>query len=318
MECLALNESSGSTEKRGFTEGYWSEKEIKDIFLDEQRRYIWNKDYWRNVIVPLFRLKQNSVVLDVGCGLGFLGRNLAEFVPHGKVIGVDLDAKLIEAAKKMVESSDFSAIFDFRVGDAYDLPVDSNSVDLSICQTLLMHLEDPMKAISEMRRVTKSGGRIVAIEPDYAGFSFFDSAYDKMSFSLEERMKLRRWNCILTAGKKKLGRGDNEIGSKVPYLFFKSGLRVVDVRCLDRVFWIIPPYQGKELELKHLMLPPEFLVEKLDLRTEFLAGGGTEKEWEEYFNFMKKLHEIHQQQIKEGTFVSSSSTTVIITIAEKI
>jgi hypothetical protein len=66
------------------------------------------------------------------------------------------------------------------------------------------------------------------------------------------------------------------------------------------------------------MLPPEFLVEKLDLRTEFLAGGGTEKEWEEYFNFMKKLHEIHQQQIKEGTFVSSSSTTVIITIAEKI
>jgi len=38
-----LNESSSSTEKRGFTEGYWSEKEIKDIFLDEQRRYIWKR-----------------------------------------------------------------------------------------------------------------------------------------------------------------------------------------------------------------------------------------------------------------------------------
>jgi ubiquinone/menaquinone biosynthesis C-methylase UbiE len=316
--CLTLDEGSDSSEKKGFAEGYWSEKEIKDIFLDEQRKYIWNKDYWRNVIVPLFKLKQNSIILDVGCGLGFLGQNLVEFVPSGKIIGVDLDAKLIEAARKIADNCGFSAIFDFRVGDAYDLPVNSNTVDLSICQTLLMHLEEPMKAISEMQRVTKNGGRVVAIEPDYASFSFFDSAYDTMGFSLEERVKLWRWNCILTAGKKKLGRGDNEIGSKVPYLFFKSGLRVVDVRCLDRAFWMVPPYQGRELELKHMMLPPEFLVEKLDMRTEFLAGGGTENEWKEYFNFMKKLYEIRQQQIKEKTFVSSSLIGVIITIAEKI
>jgi len=43
-----------------------------------------------------------------------------------------------------------------------------------------MHLEDPITAISEMRRVTKNGGRVVAIEPDYASFSFFDSVYDTM------------------------------------------------------------------------------------------------------------------------------------------
>lgn len=313
-----MDNDSSSTKKKGFAEGFWSKEEIQDTFLDEQRRYLWNRDYWKNVLVPLLKLNQDFVVLDVGCGLGFLGQSLAEFVPEGKMIGVDLDAKLIEAAKKTASKSRFSQIFNFRVGSAYELPVNSDAVHLSICQTLLMHLDEPIKAVSEMRRVTKEGGRVVAIEPDYAGHAIFDTAYETMDFSLEERVELLRWDKILTVGKKNRGRGDNEIGSKVPYLFFKNELRIVTVRCFDRVFWLIPPYQGNELELKHMMTPPESYVEQLDMHTDFLAGGGTEKEWSEYFNLLKKSHEIRKQQIKEKTFVSSIFTTIIITIAEKI
>lgn len=58
-----------------------------------------------------------------------------------------------------------------------------------------MHLEDPIKAISEMRRVTKNGGRVVAIEPNYASFSFFDSVYDTIwgypSFSISVIRRVR-------------------------------------------------------------------------------------------------------------------------------
>lgn len=313
-----MDNDSNSTKKKEFDEGFWSRKEIKDTFLDEQRRYLWNKDYWRNVLVPLFKLKKNSVVLDVGCGLGFLGQSLAEFIPDGIVICVDLDAKLIEAGKKMAENNRLGEIFDFQVGDAYELPFDTSCVDLSICQMLLMHLGKPAKAISEMRRVTKKGGRVVAIEPDYLGMSFFDTTYEAVGFTLEERVKLWRWDRIVTLGKGKMGRGDNEIGTRVPYLFFRSGLRIVDVRCLDRVFWLVPPYAGKELELKHTMQPPECYVEKLGLRNQFFAGGGTEREWREYFNLMKKLHEIRLQQIKEKQYVGSTFTAAIITIAEKI
>ncbi len=312
-----MNKESES-KKKGFTKGFWSKDEIKDVFLDEQREYFWNKDYFRNVLVQLFGLRKDSIILDVGCGLGFLGLSLVEFIPHGKMIGVDLDPKLIEEAKQRADNRGLSKVVNFRIGNAYELPVDDNSIDLSICQTLLMHLDEPLKAIREMQRVTKRGGRVVAIEPDYASYSFFDTAYETLGFSLEQRAKLWRWDRILTIGKKKLGRGDNEIGSKIPYLFFKNGLHILDVRCFDNVFWLIPPYQGHELELKHLLLPPEDLVKHLDMRTEFLAGGGTEEEWSEYLNIMKKAHELHRKQIKEKTFVSSISQVATITIAEKI
>ncbi|MBS7632917.1 class I SAM-dependent methyltransferase, partial [Candidatus Bathyarchaeota archaeon] len=97
-------DNSSDLGKKGFAEGFWSKEEVKDIFLDEQRTYLFNEDYFRNILVPLFMLRRDSVVLDVGCGLGFLGMKLAGYVPEGKIIGVDLDPKLIEEARKRAES----------------------------------------------------------------------------------------------------------------------------------------------------------------------------------------------------------------------
>lgn len=312
--------SSGSEGEKGLREGFWSKDKIKEIFLNEQRQYMWNKDYWRNLLVPLFHLLPNSAVLDVGCGLGFIGRNLADFVPEGKTIGVDLDARLIEAARKIAEDSGFKAAFDFRVGSALDLPVESESVDLSICQFLLMHLEEPLKAVAEMQRVTRKGGRVVAIEPDYASVSFFDTAFEKMNYSLEERVKFRRWELMMDFGKRKLRMGDNQIGSKVSYLFHKSGLRVIDIRSADRILWLIPPYQqeGDDLQLKHVAIPPESMAEIAELKPQFLAGGGSQQEWEEYLTMLKKEHEVRQEQIQEKTYVNAQIMAVVITIAETV
>jgi SAM-dependent methyltransferase len=201
----------------------------------------------------------------------------------------------------------------------YELPVESNSVDLAICQCLLMHLENPMKAISEMQRATKTGGRVIAIEPDYASLSCFDTAVERMNYTIEQRTDFWRWEAIRKAGKKKLGKGDDDVGTKLPDMFFKTGLQVIDVRCFDRVFWLIPPYEkeGNDLELEQMLLPPEFYFETLDTRAEFLAGGGTEEELKEYLDFLKREHEIRQQQIKEKTYVSTLVQALLIVIGEK-
>lgn len=311
--------SSDAVEKKGFKEGFWSDDEIKEIFLDKERRIIWNKDYWRNTLVPLLKLKPNSVILDVGCGLGFIGQSLAEFVPQGRIIGVDLDAKLIELARRISEKTLPNRVFDYRIGSAYNLPVESDTANLSICQCMLMHLDDPEKAIAEMTRVTKKGGRVVTIEPDYASVSYFDTAVQEMKYSVNQRVSFLRWEMLRKLGKKKLGKGDDDIGTKLPFLFYKEGLHITEVRTFDRVFWLIPPYQreGNDIELEHVLLDPEFYMEKLDTRKEFLAGGGTEDEFKEYFDLVKKEHEVRQRQVKEKTYVSSVSQALVITIGEK-
>jgi len=312
--------SADTAEKKGFEEGFWSKDVVKETFLDKQRRIMWNQDYWRNVFVQLLKLKQDSVILDIGCGLGFIGRSLAEFIPNGKIIGVDLDAKLVETAKEAAEKSLFGCAFDYRVGSVYELPVDSDSVDLSICQCVLMHLENPVKALSEMRRVTKEGGRVVAIEPDYATTSIFDTAFEKMNYSVDQRANFLRWEIIRKLGKKKLGKGDDDIGTKLPHLFLKSGLQVMDVRCSDRVFWLIPPYEreGDDLEIEQVSLPPETYFDALGAHTEFLASGGTEEESKEYLDLLKKEHELRQKQIKEKTYIASLNITLVITIGKRV
>lgn len=93
---------------------------------------------------------------------------------------------------------------------------------------------------------------------------------------------------------------------------------MLDVRCSDRVFWLIPPYKGHELELKHLTLSPEDIAKQLDLKTEFLARGGTDEEWREYLSLLKRVQELQKQQIEEKAVVSSIFQTATITIAEKI
>jgi hypothetical protein len=47
------------------------------------------------------------------------------------------------------------------------------------------------------------------------------------------------------------------------------------------------------------------IAKHLDLKTEFLAGGGTDEEWREYLSLLKRVQELQKQQIEEKAFVSS-------------
>jgi SAM-dependent methyltransferase len=51
------------------------------------------------------------------------------------------------------------------VGTVYDLPFEDESFDIVLCMVVMEHLEDPRKAISEMRRVLKQGGSIIVSVP---------------------------------------------------------------------------------------------------------------------------------------------------------
>lgn len=117
-------------------------------------------------------LKPNMKVLDAGCGSGAITRLIASRVFPEEVVGLDMDPVFIEEARELAESEGIENVR-FDIGNINDMKYDDGSFDLSYCRFTLMHLQDPVKSVSELKRVTKKGGSVAAAEIDDGAVIFF-------------------------------------------------------------------------------------------------------------------------------------------------
>lgn len=140
-----------------------------DKFLDDNlwemhltRQFNWTVDL-RKMLYDKVDMKNCKKVLDVGCGIGLIAREV--FTMFGcEVHGLDMNPKLIEKAKEKFPEGIL------EVGDAAKMPYEDNTFDCTMCNFVLMWVRKPSEVISEMIRVTKPGGWILCgSEPDYGG-----------------------------------------------------------------------------------------------------------------------------------------------------
>jgi SAM-dependent methyltransferase len=111
------------------------------------------------------QLRPNMSILDVGCGPGSITCDLAELVPQGNVIGVDLSADMIDIATKAAEMSGVRNV-KFKVGDVLGkggLKFQDGGFDVVFCHQLLNHLRDPVGALREMKRLCNPHTGILAL-----------------------------------------------------------------------------------------------------------------------------------------------------------
>ena len=108
--------------------------------------------------------------LDIGAGPGQIVRKLALRLPGWLLVGVDRSPNMIRealrgrgrAARTPLEPSDMAAArVEFLVADANRLPFPNASFDLVLCNSVLHHLEDPAKLLSEIARVAHPNGAIL-------------------------------------------------------------------------------------------------------------------------------------------------------------
>jgi SAM-dependent methyltransferase len=105
-------------------------------------------------------------VLDVGCGFGLETLRLAPLVrPGGTITGVDLSAAFLDEGRRRAAAAGLDVVFE--QGDAQRLPVPDDAADVTRAERVLIYLDDPDRALAEMVRVTRPGGRIAIIEPDF-------------------------------------------------------------------------------------------------------------------------------------------------------
>ncbi len=112
-------------------------------------------------------LQSGEQVLDAGCGTGFLTQEMAMVVgPDGFVVGIDKSLDMLELAKKRCQGL---TQVQLKQGGLEDMPEQDERFDAVACTQVLLYLSDVPRALSEIHRVLKPGGRIAVIETDWRG-----------------------------------------------------------------------------------------------------------------------------------------------------
>ena len=300
----------------------WSQKCWRDLLI-YQRKSIYRKETIDN-LATWINMKPGLTVVDVGCGLGYLGYTYWEYFGRGgRYIGVDNTAKLVADAREAARDWAVGGEAEFVEADAYALPLEDNSADLAMCQTLLMHLERPADALAEMIRVVKPGGWIVCKEPDNLSAGMAVPFWSLPEFEIDDFLLSKKVYYLASKGRIKLGRGDISIGRKVPHMLTQLGLTAIDIRMNDRLHLLEPPYDSEmqrdgleKIKQQHLDEGRRRIMMERE-REEFLAGGGTDEEYDRMEAISDELLPIFKDQIKNKTYYSCFVGGVYITKGQK-
>lgn len=146
-----------------------------DVYTHGHHESVLRSHSWRTAensaahLLP--HLRPGQRLLDVGCGPGTITVDLAARVAPGEVIGVDTSERVLTLAREHAAAVGSGATF--QAGDAYGLDFPDVSFDVVHVHQVLQHLTDPVRALREVRRVTRLGGFVALRESDYGAFTWY-------------------------------------------------------------------------------------------------------------------------------------------------
>ncbi|MBE3576140.1 MAG: class I SAM-dependent methyltransferase [Limnochordales bacterium] len=121
--------------------------------------------YWQAVFRRHTGLRPGQQALDVACGTGELSLIMARQVaPNGRVIGIDFSPAMLSVGREKISRTRYRDIVDLRYGDALKLPFEDDSFDCVATGFALRNMTDLRRALAEMYRVVRPGGRVVSLE----------------------------------------------------------------------------------------------------------------------------------------------------------
>jgi ubiquinone/menaquinone biosynthesis C-methylase UbiE len=101
-----------------------------------------------------------DVVADIGCGNGLYLAELARRGHVGHVLGIDMSTGMLRAARQRAADAGWPSLA-LLAADATALPLRDGAADLTLAMHMLYHVPEPRRAVAELRRVTRPGGRVI-------------------------------------------------------------------------------------------------------------------------------------------------------------
>jgi ubiquinone/menaquinone biosynthesis C-methylase UbiE len=126
---------------------------------------------------------ETRLLLDLGCGTAAAAHILLPERPQARYLGLELLPELLAKAQKQMSASPRMAVrSEILRASPRELPLKEASTDVVLSIMALQHIPEVPEALTEALRVLRSGGRMVAVEPDNLGQRFyFDSVLEEIS-----------------------------------------------------------------------------------------------------------------------------------------
>jgi ubiquinone/menaquinone biosynthesis C-methylase UbiE len=155
-------------------------------------------------------------LLDVGCGPGSITLGLAERLPRGEVVAIDLSREMLAQNRLDAEARGVTNLR-YEYGNVYELTYPDASFDVAYAHQVFQHLADRSAALREMLRVVKPGGLIAVRDVDWGSIAYWpqDPWLDRFIEVYEEAAR-------------GLG-GEPQMGRRMRTLFHEAGLSDVQV-----------------------------------------------------------------------------------------
>lgn len=165
---------------------------VKDVFRRVAKNYDLMNDLmslgihrlWKDHLVWGLDLPENPYVLDVAGGTGDIAFRLAKTYPHlnPQIIVCDLTPEMVAVGRDRAINQGFLGNIEWVCGNAENLPLASNSVDLYTIAYGLRNVTHIDTALAEAFRVLKTGGKFICLEFSHITFPPLQSVYDFYSF----------------------------------------------------------------------------------------------------------------------------------------
>lgn len=145
------------------------------------------------------RLRSGMTLLDVGSGPGTITADLADLVFPARVTALEATEEALDLTRVTLAERGIEA--DLVVGDVHALDFPEATFDVVHAHQVLQHVADPVRALREMRRVTRPGGIVAVRDSDYRGFVWYPAAP-----ALERWMELYQEAARANGGEPDAGR----------------------------------------------------------------------------------------------------------------
>ncbi|MDE0940946.1 MAG: class I SAM-dependent methyltransferase [Alphaproteobacteria bacterium] len=187
----------GANTDFGYESVPWGEKasRVRDVFDSVAGRYDVMNDLmsggmhrlWKAAYITWLRPRADMHLLDLAGGTGDIAFRFLD-AGGGRVTVADINQEMLLVGKKRAQGRRIDSAIEWLCANGEDLPIPDASIDAVTCAFGIRNMTDKPKALAEMRRVLKPGGRFLCLEFSRLALPGLEGLYDKYSLEIVPRI----------------------------------------------------------------------------------------------------------------------------------